>query len=223
MGESIVPVVANVQGENTLRCVGTGFFISCTGLLITAAHVITDPIDRKYVDVSAADDLTWYAHQLNLGVMIPTNPLFQRRGYQFYPFEWSMLLAERRENPLPFRGVDLRLNSDIAICKVPVRRDGSAHQPLTIIQRSLQGTGMVVGASASAIGYAGMTDVELAVTEYSEVVGEYNFHLHVSTGKIIERFPDNFETREVPTPGVDAGSAPGVGQRRNGASVGPDL
>ena len=40
VGESVVPVVANVRGENWLRCIGTGFFVSCTGLLITAAHVI---------------------------------------------------------------------------------------------------------------------------------------------------------------------------------------
>lgn len=46
LGQSVVPVVAHVQGERTLRCVGTGFFVSCSGLLITAAHVITDPIER---------------------------------------------------------------------------------------------------------------------------------------------------------------------------------
>ena len=44
LGQSIVPVVAHVPGDKVLRCLGTGFFISCTGLLITAAHVITDPI-----------------------------------------------------------------------------------------------------------------------------------------------------------------------------------
>ena len=32
VGESVVPVVANVHGERRLRCVGTGFFVSCTGL-----------------------------------------------------------------------------------------------------------------------------------------------------------------------------------------------
>jgi hypothetical protein len=58
MGASIVPIVAHVQGENTMRCIVTGFFISCTGLLITAAHIITDPIERKYADVAELDDLT---------------------------------------------------------------------------------------------------------------------------------------------------------------------
>lgn len=42
LGQSIVPIVAHVPGEKALRCLGTGFFISCTGLLITAAHVVTE-------------------------------------------------------------------------------------------------------------------------------------------------------------------------------------
>src|SRR5262249_43823175 len=58
LGESVVPVVANVHGESKLRCVGTGFFVSCTGLLITAAHVITAPIERNYGDVAECDDIT---------------------------------------------------------------------------------------------------------------------------------------------------------------------
>ena len=44
LGESIVPVVAVANGEKRVRCIGTAFFISYSGLLITAAHVITDPI-----------------------------------------------------------------------------------------------------------------------------------------------------------------------------------
>ena len=69
---------------------GTGFFVSCTGLLITAAHVITDPIEREYGDLAEHDDVTWHMRQLNFGVMVPTNPFFQRRGFVFYPFEWTM-------------------------------------------------------------------------------------------------------------------------------------
>ena len=97
MGESVVPIVAALEGENKLRCLGTGFLISCTGLLITAAHVITDPIERKYAKASEDDDVTWFTHKMNLGVMVPTNPLLQGSGYHFYPFEWSMLLAERHQ------------------------------------------------------------------------------------------------------------------------------
>ena len=76
-GESIVPVVALVAGENKVRCVGTAFFISCAGLLITAAHVMTDPIDRKYGNVKEGDDASLRAHKMNFGVLVPNNPLFQ--------------------------------------------------------------------------------------------------------------------------------------------------
>ena len=76
VGESVVPVVANVHGEDRLRCVGTGFFVSCTGLLLTAAHVITDPIERKYGGVTEHDDVTWLMRQLNFGVLVRTNPIF---------------------------------------------------------------------------------------------------------------------------------------------------
>ncbi len=48
MKQSVIPVVAWVEGENYIRCIGTAFMISCTGYLITACHVILDPQDRKY-------------------------------------------------------------------------------------------------------------------------------------------------------------------------------
>jgi hypothetical protein len=201
VGESVVPVVANVHRENRLRCVGTGFFVSCTGLLVTAAHVITDPIERKYGGVTEHDDVTWLMRQLNFGVLVPTNPVFQRRGFVFYPFEWTMFLAEKRDNPIPFRGVDLKLSSDIAICKVPNRPDGAAHQPLAIVQRGIRGTSLVVGASVGAIGYAGMSDVELMNGENGAVVFQGNFDLHASVGNITEWLPDNSASKTASTPG----------------------
>lgn len=201
VGESVVPVVANVHGERRLRCVGTGFFVSCTGLLITAAHVITDPIERKYGGVTEHDDVTWLMRQLNFGVFVPTNPIFQRRGFVFYPFEWTMFLAEKRDNPIPFRGVDLRLNCDIAICKVPGRLDGAAHQPLAIVQSGIRGTSLVIGASVGAIGYPGMSDIELVEDASGAIVFEGNFDLHASVGKITEWLPDNSLSRKASTPG----------------------
>lgn len=71
LGQSIVPIVTHVQGEPVLRCLGTGFFVSCTGLLITAAHVITEPIERQYGGIKECDELTWHARDLHIGVMIP--------------------------------------------------------------------------------------------------------------------------------------------------------
>jgi hypothetical protein len=161
LGDSIVPIVTHRAEENRLRCIGTGFFVSCSGLLITAAHVVTDPIDRKYGDVTELDDLMIHAKQLRFGVLIRNNPVFQSRGYQLYPIEWAVFLAERREDPPRIFELDLRLSSDIAICKVPPKLSGPPHQPLTIVQASIRGTGIGVGANVAAIGYAEMTEEHL--------------------------------------------------------------
>ena len=200
LGDSIVPIVTNVTGENILRCVGTGFFISCSGLLITAAHVVIDPIDRKYGDVTERDGVTLGSDNLKLGVLIRNNPIFQQRGYQYYPIEWAMFLAERREDPLQFFGLDLKLNSDVAICKVPQKPSGPPHQPLTIIQSGIHGTGMGVGSDVFAIGYAGMNE-EVKFNVRGQIMGEHHFELNVSKGRVMEQYPDNFEKKLVSTPG----------------------
>jgi Trypsin-like peptidase domain len=201
VGESIVPIVANVHGQSALRCLGTGFFVSCSGLLVTAAHVITDPIERRYGNVKELDDMTLFGRQLHLGVMVPNNPLFQRHGYKFYPFEWCMILANKNTSPLVHANFDIKLSSDIAICKVVQRQAGSVHQPLTINQTNVIGTGMTIGCSVFTIGYYGMKDVELSVNDRGELTGDCVFHLYVSTGRMIDKFPDNLERKEVPTPG----------------------
>lgn len=201
LGESIVPVVANVRGESVLRCVGTGFFVSCTGLLITAAHVITDPIERRYGKVAQQLDLSLQGRDLHFGVLVPNNPLFQVPGFSFFPFEWASFLADQRDNPLPIAGLDLKLTSDIAICKVPSRRGGAPHQPLTIVQSGMRGTGIRVGSMANAVGYAGMADFEIEMNEFGQILGDKKFVLHGSHGAIIEHFPDNLQTKAVPTPG----------------------
>jgi trypsin-like peptidase len=201
MGESIVPIVAHVNGEDTLRCIGTGFFVSCSGLLITAAHVVTDPIDRKYGKITELSSNSISSRDLSFGVLVPTNPLFQRRGYIFYAFEWTMFLAQPSENPLPIPGINLRINSDIAICKVLSRQGDYPHQPLTIIQPGVTGIGTQVGATVFALGYPGMADMELKLMQPGEILGECGFNLHMSSGKVLERYPDNFTKKHVPTPG----------------------
>lgn len=40
--QSIVPIVAWNDGDEEIRCIGTGFFISASGLLMTAAQVLRD-------------------------------------------------------------------------------------------------------------------------------------------------------------------------------------
>ena len=203
LGESIVPVVAVANGEKRVRCIGTAFFISCSGLLITAAHVITDPIDRRYGNVREADDQIIQTQGLAFGVLLPNNPLFQAPGFAFYPFEWSMLMAQHRDMPFSFNGVDVKITYDIAICKVPARTNTNyPHQPLTLVQSGLIGVGMRVGSVAHALGYAGMSDFEIDVNAAGQIVlAPPKFNLHGSVGKIIEFFPDNLTKRDVSTPG----------------------
>jgi hypothetical protein len=203
LGESIVPVVAVANGEQRVRCIGTAFFISCSGLLITAAHVITDPIDRRYGNVHEGNDQVIQTHGLAFGVLVPNNPLFQAPGFAFYPFEWSMLMAQPRDVPFSFKGLDVKITYDIAICKVPARTDTNyPHQPLTLVQSGLIGIGMRVGSDAHALGYAGMSDFEINVSAARQIViAPPQFNLHGSVGKIIEFFPDNLTKRGVSTPG----------------------
>lgn len=200
LGQSIVPIVAQVQGESVLRCIGTGFFISCTGLLVTAAHVVSDPIERQYGGIKELNDFEWQASELKLGVMIPVRP--NGAAYVFREIEWASFLAKKADTPLPIQGVDLRLTSDIAICKVAPFAPETPYQPLTIVQSGLVGTGMSVGKSATAIGYGAMHDVPLESGAENQVIGDFPFFLHASTGHILERFPDNASTREVSTPGA---------------------
>ena len=202
LAQSIVPIVAHIPGEHTLRCLGTGFFISCSGLLITAAHVITDPIERRYGGVTELDDQSWFLGDLKLGVMIPLNPLTQGKAYIFRDIEWAAFLGERAESPLPITGVNLKLTSDTAVCKVAPIAEDIPHQPLTIVQPGLAGQGMAVAKAATAIGYGEMRNVELTEEPERVVSGDFPFSLHASTGPILERFPDNLTKRHVSTPGA---------------------
>lgn len=199
MGESIVPVVANFRDETKLHCIGTGFFISCSGLLITAAHVITDPIERKYGGISEIDERSWKTSDMNLGILVAANPLFYGRRYVFYPIEWSGFLAEKVPHPIPFvTQSSLKLQTDVAICKVRPRPNGGAHQPLTIIQPSIKGTSLKIGANVDALGYPNMPET---VDLDGDGTVQAPFDMHVSTGKLIEWVPDSFANPTMPAPG----------------------
>ena len=198
IGQSIVPVVMLEPSDapERIRCLGTGFFISCTGLLLTAAHVVIDPLERaQHYPIRLQG--TWeLPSDGRLGVMLAANPLFEGHGYFFREIEWAGWLGQPTDSPLPIRGLDLKLNSDTAICKVRPMPDGSPYQPLSIVQPGIRGTGLAVGKSATALGYGGMTEV-------IELNGgqDMRFRPFVSTGSILERFPDNITTRAASAPG----------------------
>ena len=180
LGHSIAPIVAHVPGE----------------------RILTDPIERQYGSVKELDNRTWNLGNLALGVMIPLNPILQGSGYVCRDIEWAGFLAERAEKPLPIAGVNLKLTSDTAICKVSPIAEGIPYQPLAIVQPGLAGTGMGVGKIATAIGYGEMREVELQRESERVMSGDFFFDLHVSTGVILERFPDNMTSRQVPAPGA---------------------
>jgi Trypsin-like peptidase domain len=201
LGQSVVPIVAMVGGESVIRCLGTGFFISANGLLLTAAHVITDPIERSYGSVVQQDELRWAIGNMKIGVMIATNPIFGQKGWNFYEIEWAEFLAEHSEMPLPWMKRELRLKSDIAICKVQERPPGQLHQPLPLVQPGLRGIGLQVGKRATAIGYADMFDTDVTHGGNDAVLGDFNFSPSVSIGQVLERFPENSINKKVRTPG----------------------
>ena len=81
-------------------------------------------------------------------------------AYIFRNIEWAgFLWGKRAEQLLPIAGVNLKLTSDTAICKVSPIAEGTPYQPLTIVQSGLVGTGMGVGKKTTAIGYGDMQDV----------------------------------------------------------------
>src|SRR5271169_6590993 len=54
--QSIVPIVSWHDGDTEARSIGTGFFISASGLLMTAAHVIRDPVDEGHTKLTPMDE-----------------------------------------------------------------------------------------------------------------------------------------------------------------------
>ena len=129
--QSIVPIVAWNKGDAEMRCIGTGFFISATGYLLTAAHVLRDPIDENYASVTEIDK---HQHKLSetlhFGVLLPTNPAMRTASFMnlpravreakwfMCPFEWTNHWGKDVESPLIHKKAEFKLDLDIGVCKV---------------------------------------------------------------------------------------------------------
>jgi Trypsin-like peptidase domain len=200
--QSIVPVVAWNDGDAEMRCIGTGFFISASGLLMTAAHVMRDPVDEGYTSVMPAGEGAFRVHDsLHFGVMLPTNPAMRNAPfaipdqlriakYIVCPFEWMTHWGKNVESPLFDRKPDFRLDLDVAVCKVRHNTIGGSYQPLNIGRHGLK-----IGDRAVAIGYAEMKNIPFEADQ------EVEPELVVSVGKVTNIYPNNLVDKQTTTPG----------------------
>lgn len=109
--QSVVPVVAWNEGDAEMRCIGTGFFISASRLLLTAGHVLRDPIDENYTSVSQLGERSFkLGDSLRFGIMLPANPATRNAPFAvpnqirnaksfIYPFEWAVNWGEHLASP----------------------------------------------------------------------------------------------------------------------------
>jgi hypothetical protein len=203
--QSIVPIVAWNDGDRGMRCIGTGFFISASGLLMTAAHVVRDPIDDQYGKYSQLSENAFrFDQSLHMGVLLPANPAMKNAPPQVFnvpdelrsaemfiaPIEWAEHWGREVVGPLFHMKPEYKLDLDIAVCKVRENQIGSSYQPLNIGQHHLK-----VGDRAVAIGYAEMKNIQFGeLTEYQPA-------LMVSVGSVTNIYPDNITRKEATTPG----------------------
>jgi hypothetical protein len=196
MKQSIVPVIAWVEGETVLRCIGTAFVISCTGYLITACHVLLDPQDRQYAKVVKGDSSVRFLDGVHMGVLIPISPASGHTGDLFFPFEQCWYWGEWKDSPLLHERETFDVLTDIAICKIPLMPGGAGHQPLNLSLNRFR-----TQERAFAFGYAEMDDIPFEVESGRLTVPEFAQDLYVSVGEVMDIFPDNHQRRDVPTPG----------------------
>lgn len=110
--QSIVPIVAWNEGDDEIRCIGTGFFISASGLLMTAAHVLRDPVDENYTSLTrVANNAHRLGEDLHFGALLPANPAMKNAPFAIHPamreakwfmcpFKWAYHWGKDIESPL---------------------------------------------------------------------------------------------------------------------------
>lgn len=194
--QSIVPVVAWVPGASTIRCIGTGFVVSCTGYVITASHVLLDPQESGYANVVQRDGVVETIDGVVMGVLMPINPATGLRGFRMLRFDQAWHWGQWKESPLIHERRKYEGLTDVAVCKLSERQDGSAYQPLNLSLNRF-----VKGEQAYAIGYAEMQDIPIEYIEGGTRIPEFKWELYVSVGEVAEVFPQNHISKEVPAPG----------------------
>lgn len=199
--QSIVPVVAWNEGDEEIRCIGTGFFISASGLLLTAAHVIRDPVDENYTSTTQVGKNSQRLEEnLHFGVLLPANPAMKGAPFlkpspiqdaKFFmcPFEWTQHWGKNVESPLPHLKPEFKLDLDIAVCKVTEHPLIGPYQPLNIGLHKLN-----LKDRAVAIGYPEMKNIRLGGDDYQP-------ELVVSVGSVTAIYSDNMTEKQNSTDG----------------------
>lgn len=199
MQQSIVPVIAWLEGEHSIKCIGTASIISCTGYLLTAAHVIMDPLESGYGAIRQGKQVKHH-DSLNFGVLIPywtpgRGMTFQK-AFRFFPFEKMWNWGEWKQSPLFHEDDRWEHLTDVAVCKIAEMPNGKAHQPLNMSLNPF-----VADEDAYALGYAEMPDILLNPKNGGIADNNFRLNIHVSVGNIINTYPQNSIEREVSTPG----------------------
>jgi hypothetical protein len=196
MRQSILPIVAWCDGDELIRTIGTASVISCSGYLLTAAHVLIDPFESGY-GASRTDDGLDYADGLNFGAFVPINPATGRDGVTFFPFEKWWLWGKWKQSPLVHESAQFELATDVAVCKIPELPHGAAHQPL-----SMSLNPFITDEAAYSVGYAEMAPIPIEYKNGAMSIRKFPAELYVSIGKVREVFPMNHKERNRPlTPG----------------------
>ncbi len=200
--QSIVPIVAWNNGDDEIRCIGTGFFVSASGLLMTAAHVIRDPVDENYTRVIQVNkDAQKLSDGLHFGALLPANPAMKNAPFQMHPaireakwfmcpFEWTYHWGRDVESPLLHQKPEFRPDLDVAVCKVLEHAVIGPYQPLNIGLYNLK-----LGDRAVAIGYPEMRNIRLGGGD------DYQPELVVSVGSVTSIYRDNITEKQNSTPG----------------------
>lgn len=195
--QSIVPVIAFLEGERTAKCIGTAFVVSCSGYLITASHVIIDLQESGYAIPRIVSGGRAFGPELNMGVLVPINPAQGRAESLFLPFERARQWGEWRESPLLHEPERFEMFTDIAVCKVAELPRGLSHQPLNLSLNPFK-----EGEITYTIGYAEMQDFPIQIAQDGSLTTPaLEREIFVSVGPAAQSYPENHLRKEVPTPG----------------------
>jgi hypothetical protein len=194
MRQSVVPIVAWNNGDSAIRCIGTGSVVSCSGFVLTAAHVIMDPYEGSYGMTKKGVELE-LREGFNFGIFVPRNSAFGR-AEQFLPIEKFWTWGNWKQSPLIHQPDRFDYLTDVALCKTVGLPDDAGLQPLNMSLHPFS-----KGEAAYAIGYAEMADIPLINAGGKSELGESAKELYVSIGEVMEIFPFNHFEKNTMTPG----------------------